>query len=350
MATWRIDRSCFPFILRSYSKQGWGACSFSRSINEEDKGMDKGARTDLLTGTFMVGVLVAIFLTIISIGAKAQAEVLPGDAVLAAAGDIGDCTSLNDDEATAALLADMPGATVAALGDNAYPDGSASDYQNCYDPSWGAYKYFGDGSPRTRPTAGNHDYHTAGASGYFDYFGAAAGDRTKGYYSYDLGSWHVVVLNSNCTEIGGCSGKSPQVQWLKSDLAAHPSACTLAYWHAPRFSSSQTGTPFGPFWNTLYKAKAEVVLNSHKHNYERFAEQTPGGVAAPGQGIREFVVGTGGGESLYPFKATMRANSEVGNASTLGVLKLTLHADSYDWQFVPVAGQSFTDSGTTNCH
>jgi hypothetical protein len=260
--------------------------------------MDKSARKDLLTGTFMVGVLVAIFLTIISIGAKAQAEILAGDPVLAAAGDIGDCTSSND-EATAALLADMPGATVAALGDNAYPDGSAQDYQNCYDPSWGLYK------AQTRPTAGNHDYHTAGASGYFNYFGAAAGDPTKGYYSYDLGSWHVVVLNSNCTEIGGCSGKSPQVQWLKSDLSAHPSACTLAYWHAPRFSSSQTGTPLAAFWNTLYKAKAEVVLNSHKHNYERFAEQTPGGVANPA-GIREFVVGTGGASPCIPSKPPQR--------------------------------------------
>jgi len=257
-------------------------------------------RTYLLTGTLLTGMLVAFFLAVLSGGAKARAEVLStGDPVLAAAGDIADCTSTND-EATADLLGTMPAdAKVAALGDNAYPDGSASDYKNCYAPSWGLYK------AQTLPTAGNHEYNTAGASGYFGYFGAAAGDPKKGYYSYDLGSWHVVVLNSNCTEIGGCSGKSPQVQWLKSDLSAHPSACTLAYWHAPRFSSSQTGTPLAAFWNTLYKAKAEVVLNSHKHNYERFAEQTPGGVANPA-GIREFVVGTGGASPCIPSKPPQR--------------------------------------------
>jgi predicted phosphohydrolase len=302
--------------------------------------MTSSARAYPLVVTLIVGMLLASLLAVLWGEAKAQAGVLP-DPVLAAAGDIADCTSLND-EATATLLGTMPGATVAALGDNAYPDGSTQDYLNCYTPSWGLYK------AKTLPTAGNHEYNTAGASGYFNYFGAAAGDPTKGYYSYELGSWHVVVLNSNCSKIGGCGATSPQVQWLNSDLAAHPSACTLAYWHAPRFSSSQSSTPFGPFWNALYKAKAEVVLNGHMHNYERFAEQTPGGVAKPGRGIREFVVGTGG-EKLVGF-TSVRANSEVRDASTFGVLKLTLHANSYDWQFVPVAGQSFTDSGTTNCH
>jgi hypothetical protein len=235
----------------------------------------------------------------------------------------------------------MPSATVAALGDNAYPHGSTQDYLNCYDPSWGLYK------AQTLPTTGNHEYDTAGASGYFNYFGAA-GDPSKGYYPYDLGSWHVVVLNSNCSRVGGCDGTFPQVQWLKSDLATHPNTRTLAYWHAPRFSSSQTSTPLAAFWSALYKAMAEVVLNGHMHNYERFAEQTPGGVVKPGGGIREFVVGTGG-EKLVSF-TTVRANSEVREASTFGVLKLTLHAGSYDWQFVPVAGKSFTDFGTTSCH
>jgi hypothetical protein len=301
-------------------------------------------RTYLLLGTLLTGVLLAFFLAVLSGGAKAQAQVVvaTGDPVLAAAGDIAQCTSQND-EYTAALLGTMPGAAVATLGDNAYPNGSALDYQNCYGPSWGLYK------AQTLPAAGNHEYKTAGASGYFNYFGAAAGDPAKGYYSYDLGSWHIVVLNSNCAEVGGCTRTSPQVQWLKADLAAHPSACTLAYWHAPRFSSSQTSTPFGPFWNALYASRAEVVLNGHRHNYERFAEQTPGGVAAPGLGIREFVAGTGGA-NLKSLPTIRRANSEVGDASTFGVLKLTLHPSSYDWQFVPVAGQSFTDSGTTSCH
>jgi hypothetical protein len=298
-------------------------------------------RIYLLAGTLTVGVLVAFFFAVLSSGAKSQAQETTGDPVLAAAGDIADCTTQND-EATAALLATMPGATVAPLGDNAYPDGSAQDYLNCYAPSWGLYK------DQTRPAVGNHEYNTAGASGYFDYFGATAGERGKGYYSYELGSWHIVVLNSNCTKVGGCTATSPQVQWLQADLAAHPSACTLAYWHHPRFSSSQTSTPLAPFWQALYKAKAEVVLNGHMHNYERFAEQTPGGIAKPGQGIREFVVGTGG-EKLVGFQS-IRANSQVHDASTFGVLKLTLQPNGYDWRFVPVAGQSFTDSGTTSCH
>jgi acid phosphatase type 7 len=327
-------------------------------------------RVCLLVGTLMAGVLVAIFLAALSSGAKAQAQVVTAgdDPVLAAAGDIAQCTSLNDED-TAALLGTMPGATVAALGDQAYPHGSDQDYANCYDNYnlsdgttydtsrlawWGQYK------DQTRPTTGNHEYDTAGASGYFNYFGAmlnssfgaAAADPTKGYYSYDLGSWHVIVLNSNCSKVGGCSKTSPQGQWLQADLAAHPNtnyACTLAYWHAPRFSSNQTTTPFAPFWSALYKAKADVVLNGHIHNYERFAEQTPGGVAKPGQGIREFVVGTGGG-SLVASNPIPRANSEVRDSSTYGVLKLTLHPNSYDWQFVPVAGGSNTDSGTTSCH
>ena len=310
-------------------------------------------RSYLLTGILVVGVLLAFFLAVLSGGVKARAQEATGDPVLAAAGDIADCASPND-EATAALLGTMPGATVAALGDNAYPHGSTQDYTNCYDPSWGAYKGPQE-APQTRPAVGNHEYETAGASGYFNYFGTAAGDRSKGYYSYELGSWHVVVLNSNCTQLkklagDGCTATSPQVQWLQADLAAHPNACTLAYWHAPRFSSNQTSTPFGPFWNALYKAKAEVVLNGHIHNYERFAEQTPGGVSKPGRGIREFVVGTGGA-ALKAFN-TIRANSEVHDANTYGVLKLTLHASSYDWEFVPVAGQSFPvpESGTTKCH
>jgi acid phosphatase type 7 len=318
-------------------------------------------RVCLLVGTLMAGVLVAIFLAVLSSGAKAQAQVVTAgdDPVLAAAGDIAKCDAQND-EATAALLGTMPGATVAALGDQAYPHGSDQDYNDCYNgtaaqPSWGAYK------AQTRPTAGNHEYDlytrgdtTGNSVYYFTYFGAAAGDPTKGYYSYDLGSWHVVVLNSNCSQLkqiagDGCTATSPQVQWLKADLAAHPNACTLAYWHAPRFSSNQITTPFGAFWSALYKAKAEVVLNGHIHNYERFAEQTPGGVAKPGRGIREFVVGTGGG-SLVASNTIPRANSEVRDSSTYGVLKLTLHPNSYDWQFVPVAGGSNTDSGTTSCH
>jgi hypothetical protein len=262
--------------------------------------------------------------------------------VLVGAGDIASCASTGD-EATAALLASING-TVVTLGDNVYDSGAPSEFANCFDPTWGRSK------ERIRPAIGNHDYLTPGAAGYFGYFGATAGDPTKGYYSYDVGSWHIVALNSNCSQAGGCGAGSPQEQWLRTDLAAHPTACTLAYWHHPRFSSGEHGSfvTMQPIWQTLYDAGADVVLNGHDHDYERFAPQDPTGTADPTRGIREFVVGTGG-KNHYGFNAPI-ANSEVRNDKTFGVLKLTLHANSYDWTFVPEAGKSFSDSGSTACH
>ena len=266
------------------------------------------------------------------------------DPVLVGAGDIASCSG-SGDEATAALLDDITG-TVITLGDNVYSSGTAREFADCYGPSWGRHK------ERTRPSAGNHDYRTNNASGYFDYFGAAAGDPSRGYYSYDLGAWHIVVINSNCAEVGGCQTGSPQEQWLRADLAAHPAACTLAYWHHPRFSSGSShgsSSSMEPIWRTLYDANAELVLSGHEHNYERFAPQDPAGQADDARGIREFVVGTGGG-SHYGFDTPL-PNSEVRNSDTFGVLKLTLHPGSYDWQFVPIAGKSFSDSGTNvACH
>jgi acid phosphatase type 7 len=264
------------------------------------------------------------------------------DPVLVGAGDIASCTG-SGDEATAALLANTRG-TVVTLGDNAYPDGTAAQFRDCYGPSWGLHK------ARTKPAAGNHEYHTEGAAGYFGYFGAAAGDPDKGYYSYDKGRWHIVVLNSNCSEVGGCTAGSPQGRWLKHDLVANAKRCTLAYWHAPRFSSSRYGNNafVKPFWKALYKAGAEVVLNGHAHHYERFAPQRPDGTLARKRGIREFVVGTGG-VNHYPFEA-VKPNSRIRDADAFGVLRLTLHRGSYDWKFKPVAGKTFTDSGTNNCH
>jgi Ca2+-binding RTX toxin-like protein len=266
------------------------------------------------------------------------------DPVLVGAGDIASCNSAGD-EATAALL-DGIGGTVFTLGDNVYEKGTASEFANCYEPSWGRHK------GRTYPAAGNHEYETPGASGYFDYFAAAAGDPTKGYYSYDLGSWHVVVLNSNCEQVGGCGAGSPQERWLREDLKAHPAACTAAYFHHPRFSSygSYTNAAMGPFWQALYDAGADVVLSGHSHNYERFAAQDPNGQADPAQGIRQFVVGTGG-KSLHSFGTTVKANSEVRIDDAYGVLKLALHADGYDWEFVPVSGGTLSsDSGDDRCH
>ena len=265
------------------------------------------------------------------------------DPVLVGAGDIASCSS-SGDEATANLLDDIAG-TVFTLGDNVYDAGTSTEYRDCYGPSWGRHL------ARTRPTPGNHEYGTANASGYFGYFGAAAGDQGKGYYSYDLGAWHIIVLNSNssCTTIS-CAKDSAQDVWLRADLAAHTNVCTLAYWHHPRFNSGAAhgnNTAVANFWNALYDAGADVILNGHEHVYERFAPQTPSALADP-NGIRQFTVGTGGA-SHYTF-GTIQPNSQVRNGSTYGVLKLTLHATSYDWQFVPVAGATFTDSGTGSCH
>ncbi len=263
-------------------------------------------------------------------------------AVLVGAGDIADCTDLSGAEATAKLLEQIPG-TVMAVGDLAYPDGSKENLA-CYDKTWGRVK------ARTRPAPGNHEFHAAGARPYFDYFGAAAGPK-DGYYSYELGTWHILALNSECKDIGGCDTGSREVRWLRADLAAHPAACTLAYFHKPLFSSGSAhgnDPEMKPLWQALYDANAEVVINGHDHNYERFAPQNPDGVGDAARGIREFVVGTGG-KNHRPM-ALSKPNSESQNADTFGVLKLTLRAGAYDWQFIPEAGKYFADSGTEKCH
>jgi len=262
----------------------------------------------------------------------------PGDPVFVGAGDI--ANSGSGDTATAALLDAIPG-TVYTLGDNAYDSGTTTEFANYYDPTWGRHK------ARTKPSPGNHDYNTAGATGYYGYFGAAAGDPAKGYYSYDLGNWHIVVINSNIARGAG----SAQEQWLRADLAASTKPCSLAYWHHPRFTSGANHAPdtsMGPVWQALYDFNADVVLSGHNHQYERFAPQNPSGQLDTTRGLREFVAGTGGA-SHYSF-GTIQPNSEVRNGDTFGVLKLTLHSNSYDWKFVPEAGKTFTDSGTGTCH
>jgi hypothetical protein len=255
-----------------------------------------------------------------------------GTAVLVGAGDIS--TGGPAEKATAALLAKIPG-TVFTAGDNAYNDGSKTDYVH-FNASWGAFK------SRMRPAPGNHDYHLS-PQYYYTYFGAAAGPPGLGYYVYALGAWRIYSLNGETPASAG------QIGWLKNDLAAHPSACVLAYWHEPRFSSGQHGsdTSYAPFWDALYAARAEIIINGHDHDYERFAPQNPAGQASA-TGIREFVVGTGGA-GLRGFTHAI-ANSEVRNGVTNGVLKLTLSPGHYGWQFIPVAGQSFTDSGQGTCH
>jgi hypothetical protein len=269
-----------------------------------------------------------------------------GQVELLAAGDIATCPG-SGDEATAAILDGYPDATVATLGDNAYPNGTAAEFRDCYDPSWGRHK------ARTRPSAGNHDYYTPGAAGYYGYFGAAAGDPAKGYYSYDVGDWHVVALNSNCA-IVSCAVGSAQERWLRADLAATYKDCSVAYWHHPLFTSGQHAgesnlTLVRPLWQALYDHGADLILVGHDHDYERFAPQTPTGAADPAYGIRQFVVGTGGGP-LRAFKTPVAANSEVRDHSTFGVLRLVLRPGGYDWQFLPQSGKTFTDAGSGSCH
>ncbi len=256
-----------------------------------------------------------------------------GDPVLVGAGDIASC-SHNDDEATAKLLDNILG-TVFTVGDNVYPDGTYDQFINCYEPTWGRHK------SRTQPIPGNHDYHTSGAAGYFQYF-----NNPPAYYAYNLGSWRIYALNSEID----ISATSSEATWLQNDLAANPRLCVLAYWHEPRWSSGSvhgSSSNVQTFWQILYNANAEVVINGHDHEYERFTEMNASG-AGVSQGLREFVVGTGGA-GLYSF-GTILPTSQVHNSETHGVLSLTLHSTSYDWKFVPVAGQTFTDSGSTNCH
>jgi hypothetical protein len=225
------------------------------------------------------------------------------------------------------------------LGDNAYPSGAMKDYRECYDPTWGRHK------GRTRPVVGNHEYETPGAEPYFTYFGPAAGPAGLGYYSFDLGAWHIVVLNSSAPVGPG----SVQAAWLRADLASNRSACTLAAWHHPRYSSGRHGNAdeMRTLWRLLADAGADVVLSGHDHDYERFAPQDADGVLDRDRGLREFVVGTGGAVPT-PF-GTVAANSEVRLAGTLGVLKLTLSSNGYGWEFL-TPGAGVADAGSSTCH
>lgn len=256
-----------------------------------------------------------------------------------AAGDVAGCPASYQDEATAAIIMRYPNAEVLALGDLAYPDGSAGNY-TCYEASWGAFK------ERTRPVPGNHEYHTAGAAGYFGYFGAAAGDPAKGYYTYDVGSWRIYALNSEVST----SATGAQVAWLKADLAARPAGCVLAYWHRPLFSSSTVHTgqlSMRNFWAPLEAAGADIVLSSHNHHYERFAPQTVDGIASRA-GIRLFVAGGGGSGSLYNFLPEPAANSEV-RYKGYGVLLLGLYPGGYTWKHLALPEATFTDAGSAAC-
>jgi hypothetical protein len=282
-----------------------------------------------------------------------------GDPVVMAAGDNvcgvdssgGSCKQM----ATSDLILAAAPQAVLVLGDVQYECGEAADFNAFYAPSWGRVKAI------SHPSVGNHEYRTstdpahdcygnpARAQAYFDYFGAAAGQVGQGYYSFDLGAWHLIALNSNCSEAGGCGVGSAQWTWLTNDLAAHPTTCTLAYWHAPLYSSGgRASTATQALYQALFDANADLILTGHDHTYERFKPQNANTQVDNTRGIRQFVVGTGG-RNLTSW-GTIAANSEVRNNTTFGVLKVTLHPTSYDWVFVPIAGQSWTDTGTTACH
>ncbi len=253
------------------------------------------------------------------------------------AGDVGDCDG-GGDEATAALLADRPDAPILVPGDLAYPAGRAEDFARCFGSSWGAF------TSRMFPAPGNHEYLTAEAAPYFDYFGSRAGTRGRGYYSFELGDWHLIALNSE----RDTSASGAQVRWLRADLAAHPAECVLAFWHKPRFDAGEYSDLLDAqvFWTVLADARADVILNGHDHNYQRFQPLDASGRADP-EGLREFVVGTGG-KQRYALKPDSRRDA--GSGEAWGILELKLRPRGYDWRFVPVAGASYEDSGSGSCH
>jgi hypothetical protein len=271
--------------------------------------------------------------------------------IILAAGDIASCDHDEGDVMTAALINTMPAATVLTLGDNAYDNGTAVEYANCYEPNWGQFK------DRTRPSLGNHEYATGDATASFDYFGDAAwgNSRPNGYYSFDLGTWHIVVLNDNNSFVS-IGASSAQVKWLKADLAATTKQCIMAVWHQPLFSSAYAGGTPGyltsrkNLWGPLYEVGADLILNAHKHVYERYGLQDPAGNATP-QGIRQITVGTGG-DNTGAIPTVLSPNAEVvhGGVNRFGVLKVTLHEGSYAWEYLPVGNNTFTDQGQTSCH
>src|SRR5215831_2881665 len=330
-----------------------------------------GARPGKFPRSMIARVMVLASLGLFSAGSPALASgagtraALSSDPVIAVAGDIA-CDPANSsfnggngssnscrEMYTSNLLLNAGLSAVLTLGDTQYYCGGYSAFLQSYDPSWGRVKSI------THPAVGNHEYLTsggtdctaanAGAAGYFNYFGSAAGQPGQGYYSFDIGTWHIIALNSNCGDAGGCSATSPQGQWLANDLQTHTNFCTLAFWHIPLFSSGgRANNNSKAFWQLLYDNNADLILSAHDHIYERFASQTPTGTLDTTRGIREFIVGTGGAN--HTSIVSVAPDSEVRNADTFGALELTLPPTSYDWNFVPEAGKTFTDSGSTACH
>jgi hypothetical protein len=276
-------------------------------------------------------------------GSFAQEATAQQEVILVGAGDVAQCNRKPASESaaakTAALIAQIPG-TVFVAGDLAYQTGSAEEFTNCYDSTWGRFK------ARTLPAPGNHDYESLNAAPYYAYWGTAAGESGKGYYSAQIGSWRVIALNSNIDADAG----SEQERWLRNELKTHPAQCTLAFWHHPVFSSGWGGNNrnMRDIFQALYEAGADLIINGHDHVYERFAPQNAQGSADPVRGIREIIVGTAGADP-HGF-IVVRANSEVRQVGVFGVLKLMLRAKGYAWEFVPIEGETFHDAGEGNCH
>jgi hypothetical protein len=245
---------------------------------------------------------------------------------------------------TAGLTSSAGPAAVLALGDTQYNSGQLANFMASYDKSWGTFKGI------TRPAVGNHEYSTPGAAGYFDYFGSSAGTRSKGYYSFNIGTWHLVAINTECAQLGGgsgCATGSAQETWLKNDLAANPNPCTLVFGHRPRWSSNSfASADIAPLISAMDSAGVDLYLAGHSHSYERFAPQKASGSAST-NGITEIVVGTGG--SYYTGFASVVPNSTVRKSNIFGVLKLTLHPTGYDYQYIADPSTPFTDKGTGTC-
>ena len=298
------------------------------------------SRSDLSLGAHVVSVSVSDGQGGVTTRTRALTVYAPGNQLLAV-GDIGDCSGSGDD-ATGKRVETLAGA-ILGLGDYAYPDGSPGDFASCFDPSWGRHK------ARTRPVAGNHEYETDEAAPYFAYFGASAGSPGAPWRSFDYAGWHVVALDSDCRHVDGCDAGSPQGQWLEADLAAHPSLCTLAYFHHPRFASGYLGVDDAllPFWQILHAHGVDVILNGHDHAYERFARMSPNGIAEPLRGPRAFVVGSGG--AGLDDEDEVEVNREARDSTSYGVLRLVLEPTSYSWEFMGAGPGTFADAGSEEC-
>lgn len=283
-------------------------------------------------------VLVAASLAALDVGSPTR-EASAG-VVITAAGDIArGGTPSRPQRRTARLVRSIHPKAALTLGDNQYPDGALADFKSSYDPTWGRFLRI------THPVPGNHDYHLSGAHGYFAYFGKRAHPRHGGYYSFEVGRWHLVAINT-----GKAKPSRRQLTWIRRDLRRNRDRCELAYWHHPRWSSGAlhgSSPALGPLWSVLFRAGVDVVLNGHDHSYERFAPMTPAGRRAPRVGIREFVVGTGGAP-LYPFGGAI-PNSQVRITGVHGVLKMTLDPRRYTFRFIGAGGRVL-DRGHHRCH